>query len=158
MSDALRARVRELLVAHTTASLATIGSDGVWAASVFYASDDDLRLIFVTDPSTRHGRNLAAGGTVAATINADVSDWREIRGLQLEGTAAVVPSAERDEAWRAYLSKFGAVQRMLESPADDDERRIGLKLRTIPLWRIEPKRMRLLDNRVRFGWKEELVF
>ena len=157
MSDALRARVHAMLEAHSTATLATAGEGGPWAASVFYASDEAPHLYFVTDTATRHGRNLQAGGAVAAAINADVTDWHEIRGLQLEGTASIVPEAGRPSAMQVYLRKFAGVQRLVDAPRDDSERLIGQRLAKIPLWRLAPRRIRVLDNRERFGWKEELV-
>ena len=146
-----------MLEAHSTAALATSGEDGPWASSVFYASDDRLCLYFLTDGRTRHGRNLAGDGRVAAAINADVSAWSDIRGLQIEGVAAVVPETGREEALNLYLDKFGAVRTLTRAPRDDDEHEIGRRLGLIPIWKLVPARVRILDNRVRFGWKEEFV-
>ncbi len=156
MSDALRARVVEMLRAHGVATLATAGPDGPWAAAVFYASDLDLNLYFVTDPGTRHGRNLAAGTHAAAAIHAETERWNDIRGLQLEGGAARIPDPERAAAMTVYLDRFPDIRRSLEAPRDDSERAVASRLATIALWRFAPTRIRLLDNRQRFGWKAEL--
>ncbi|MBC7804282.1 MAG: pyridoxamine 5'-phosphate oxidase family protein [Candidatus Parcubacteria bacterium] len=157
MIEALRARVRAMLEAHSTATLATAGAEGPWAAAVFYASDEPLNLYFVTDTGTRHGRDLQAGGPVAAAINSDVADWHEIRGLQLEGRASMLSEAGRAAAMEIYLAKFSGVRRLLDAPRDDSEKLIGERLDKVPLWRLAPSRIRLLDNRKRFGWKQELV-
>jgi len=156
VSDALRARIRGLLHAHGTATLATTGAVGPWAAAVFFASDDELNLYFVTDPGTRHGRDLAAGGRVAAAIHADAASWNEIRGLQLEGLARPVSETERPAALAAYLGKFPEIRRVFEAPRDDTERGLQRRLAAITLWRLAPERIRVIDNRERFGWKEEL--
>ena len=81
-----RERIEAFLRAHHVMTLATTGPAGPWAAAVFYASDG-LTLYFVSAPTSRHSLEIEAGGVVAATIHAECSDWREIRGIQLEGSA-----------------------------------------------------------------------
>ena len=147
MSEALRARILGMLDSHSTATLATAGPEGPWAAAVFYASDVALNLYFVTDPKTRHGRNLSAGGRVAAAIHAEVKDWSEIRGLQLEGVAQPLGEPERAAALEVYLSKFPGIRH---------ESALLQRLAAIALWRLAPSLIRVIDNRERFGWKQEL--
>jgi len=156
LSDALRARIGAMLRTHCVATLATAGPDGPWAAAVFYASDPGLCLWFVTDPGTRHGRNLAATGRVSAAIHAEVEGWNDIRGLQLEGTTARIPDTERTAALARYLERFPQIKRVHDSPRDEAERAIAQRLGLIAMWRLAPSRIRVLDNRERFGWKEEL--
>ncbi len=156
MSEALRTRIRHMLAAHGTMMLATTGPDGPWASAVFYASDAAMHLYFVTDPRTRHGANLLADARVAAAIHTDVADWISIRGLQLEGRAHELSAAERATGLEVYLNRFPEVRRLAQSPRDDAERKIGDRLARIPLWRLAPSRIRVIDNREGFGWKEEL--
>ena len=146
-----------MLEDHATATLATADADGPWAAAVFYASDADLNLYFVTEPGTRHGRNLRNNARVAVAIHADVANWNDVRGLQLEGTARVVAEDKRAAALGIYLHRFPEVRRLSEEPRNDAEREIGERLGRIPLWRLAPDRIRIIDNRERFGWKQELV-
>ncbi|HUN69822.1 MAG TPA: pyridoxamine 5'-phosphate oxidase family protein [Burkholderiales bacterium] len=153
----LRARIRRMLEDHATATLATADADGPWAAAVFYASDADLSLYFVTDPGTRHGSNLRNDARVACAIHADVANWSDVRGLQLEGTARIVAESERAAGLGVYLRKFPEVRRLSEAPRNDAEREIGERLGRVPLWRLAPARIRIIDNRERFGWKQELV-
>lgn len=156
MTDDLRSRVRGMLGAHATMTLATSGPQGPWASAVFYACDSSFHLYFVTDPRTRHGANLMRDGRVSAAIHQDVADWHEIRGLQLEGVARDLSDAERAAGMEVYLTRFPAVRRMAQSPANEAEHQIGERLARIALWRLLPSRIRVLDNRERFGWKEEL--
>jgi len=156
VSEPLRARIEQMLRAHGVATLATSGPEGPWAAAVFYASDQDLNLVFVTDPGTRHGRDLAAGGRAAAAIHAQASGWSEIRGLQIEGAVRQVAAAGRPAALAIYLEKFPEIRRVSEAPRDDAERGLQRRLASIALWRLAPAMIRVIDNRERFGWKQEL--
>lgn len=157
MSDPLRARIRRMLEEYGTVTLASTGQGGPWAATVFYASDADLRLYFVSDPRTRHGRDLAANPSVAAAIDGDVHTWNDVRGLQLEGEARILPEEERAAAVALYLAKFPDVARLFEAPRNDSERVIGERLRRTAFWRLTPRWVRVIDNREGFGFKEELT-
>jgi uncharacterized protein len=162
MSDALepaalRVAISALLARQGTVTLATTGPDGrPWAATVFFASDADLTLYFVTDPRTRHGRDLAAGSLVAGAVQPDVHAWGCVLGVQLEGRAEVVAEAAREAALACYLGKFPDVQRLFDAPRNDGERLIGQRLRKTAFWALRPGYLRLIDNARGFGWKGEL--
>jgi uncharacterized protein YhbP (UPF0306 family) len=154
---ALRAAITALLAREATLTLATVGADGKpWAATVFFAADDALALYFVTDPRTRHGRDLAADARVAGTVQPAVRTWDDVLGVQLEGRARVLEGAEREHALACYLAKFPDVARLFAAPRNDGERLIGERLRKTAFWGLAPDFLRLVDNGRGFGWKGEL--
>lgn len=148
-------RIRELLAGHSTVTLATSHDGSPWAAAVFYASDDNLDLYFVSDLRTRHGRDLDRHGRVAAAINHDVGTWGGVLGLQLEGRAAVLEGGPRQAALDCYLAKFPDIQRLFDKPRDQNEKIIADRLQRAPFWRLTPSWIRLIDSRHGFGWKWE---
>ena len=85
----IRNRALQYVADHHTVSLATQGPDGLWAATVFYANIE-FALYFLSEPKTRHAQNIATRTAVAATINEDYSDWREIKGIQMEASCQEV--------------------------------------------------------------------
>lgn len=155
MSESHLDRVRELLAAHGTLTLATTAGGTAWAATVFYASDAQLNLYFVSDLRTRHGREMARESRVAAAINRDVCTWDEVIGLQLEGRASVLQGDERQQALAIYLARFPDVRRLFEEPRNDSEKVIADRLRQTPFWRLTPDWIRLIDSSRGFGWKWE---
>jgi uncharacterized protein YhbP (UPF0306 family) len=148
-------RVRTFLAQHTTLTLATVREDGTpAAAAVFYAADDALNLYFLSEERTEHGQNLIPQGIVAGTIQVDGQDWRTIRGLQLRGHARIVNSDELTRAVTTYGRRFAFVAGLLAGQS-------GPGVLTGPLararfWIFQPSWIRLIDNTVRFGHKEEL--
>ncbi len=146
----LQERIAEFLAGHTTLTLATVGPDGSpAAAAVFYAHDPDLNLYFLSEESTRHGRNLLADPQVAGTIQEDGQDWRLIRGLQLLGQAFPVTASQMVWAGAVYGRKYafaGGLPAVLAGP-----------LARARLWVLRPTWFRLIDNTVHFGFKEELL-
>ncbi len=155
-SGELRSRIAAFLAGHTTVTLATVGPDGApAAAAVFYAADDDLALYFLSEEMTQHGRNLLADPRVAGTIQADGQDWRGIRGVQLAGVAHIAAGAEVARAAAVYGRKYAFVAALLagaEGPAS-----LAGPLARAQFWMLRPTWCRLVDNTVRFGFKEELV-
>jgi len=161
--DEPRERIARFLAAHTTMTLATVGSDGApAAAAVFYAHDDALNLYFLSEERTQHGQNLLANPPVAATVQADGQDWRAIRGVQVRGTAGLVAPGELAHAAAVYGRKYAFVATLLAGSGGPGL--LGLPstlagpLAKARFWVLRPSWLRLTDNTVRFGFKEELAF
>lgn len=154
--DALRARIAAFLGEHTTVTLATVGADGApAAAAVFYAHDADLNLYFLSEERTQHGQNLLANPAVAGTIQADGQDWQAIRGLQLRGRATPVSGLALARAAAVYGAKFAFVAALLAGGQGPGA--LAGPLARTRFWVLRPSWFRLIDNTVRFGFKEELL-
>ena len=147
MDAGLRERVLDYLVSRSVATLSTAGPEGPWAAAVFFASSG-FTLYFLSSPESRHCRNLSRDPRVAAAIHQDTSDWRAIKGVQLEGTASELAGEERAEAQRIYGRKFP----LIASPPP----LIDAALSRIRWYRLVPSRLYFLDNAAGFAHREEL--
>jgi len=144
----LRDRVQAYLAAHRVMTLATAGEAGPWAAAVFYAHED-WALHFLSAATSRHGRNLAQSPRVSAAIQEDYSDWREIKGVQLEGIAIRLSGEDEARARALYSAKFPLLRG--EAPAG-----IASAMARISWYRIAPGRAWFIDNSVAFGYREEI--
>jgi uncharacterized protein YhbP (UPF0306 family) len=147
MTDDLLRQLHAFLADHTTLALATTGPDGEpQVADMYYAETDDVTLYFVSAPDSRHASNLARDPRVAATIHADSTRWRDIRGVQLEGTCTRVAGAERARAWSRYTAKFPFVLADLV---------LARALQGVEMYRITPCWLRWLDNSIGLGHNQE---
>jgi uncharacterized protein YhbP (UPF0306 family) len=155
----LRSRLIAFLHHHDTMTLATIGPAGEpRAAAVFYAVDDNLDLYFLSDPDTRHGRNLDREPRVAATIQADGQHWQEITGLQIEGTAAVVEGAEEiARVARLFAERFDFLRSLTDEGDGSGPLDLQGPLASSRFYLLRPAWFRLIDNTRGFGQQEELT-
>lgn len=156
MNESDRESILRMLADHNTITLATCDCERPWAASLFFASDRKMNLFFVSDHRTRHARDIEACTEVAATVNADCRLWAEVKGLQIEGSVAKLTGVDRLNALRVYLTKFADVRALFEAPKNADEETIAQRLKAANLYRIAPRRIRLIDNSQWFGYKIEL--
>ena len=158
MADEARERVLAYLAAHNTVALATVDADGrPWAATVFYVNLG-TDLYFLSEPKTRHAQNILANGLVAGTINEDYRDWQQIKGIQLEGRAAVLDGKiELLRALHAYLDKYPFVRNFLSPEKLLQGVQIAGKALDVRLWRLRPERLYYLDNARGFSAREELA-
>lgn len=154
-TDDLQERIAAFLTAHTTLALATVGPDGPAVAPVFYAAGERLDLYFLSEPGTAHGRNLAANPAAAAAIYADEADWRSLRGLQLRGRADLVPAAGLAQAAAVYGRKYAFVAALLAG--DGGPGVLAGPLARARFYVLRPTWLRLVDNTVFFGFKQELT-
>jgi uncharacterized protein YhbP (UPF0306 family) len=150
--ESLKSSICRYLVRHTTLSLATCHDSQPWSTDLFYASDDSCRLYFVSSVTTRHCQNIASNPQVSVSISGEVADWREIKGLQLDGVAGVVSEADRDGVIEMYLTKFPALKTLHQA-----SELLSLLLES-HFYCISPKWIRLIDNSKGFGHKDEMVF
>jgi uncharacterized protein YhbP (UPF0306 family) len=154
MAEELKRQVLEYLQAHNTMTLATCADNVPWAATVFYASED-LSLYFFSAPDSRHCENISVNTKVAVTVQEDYRDWRQIKGLQLEGTVVPVDSMiEKGKALAIYARKYPDVIELFTDPSSGVFHRAFLKVK---FYRVTPERVLFIDNSQGFGKRQELV-
>jgi uncharacterized protein YhbP (UPF0306 family) len=150
MGAPLRSRVLALLGEHHVMTLATVGADGPWAAAVFYAHED-LRLYFLSAPTSRHAQNLAHDPRVAATIQRDYDDWPGIRGLQLAGTVREVAREDEARVRALYRERYPLIGGGAGVP-----RKLLEALDRIRWYEFAPTDIHLIDNTLGFAHREHL--
>jgi uncharacterized protein YhbP (UPF0306 family) len=153
MAEELKRQILEYLQSHNTMTLATCMDSVPWAATVFYANDG-LSLYFFSVPESRHCQNLAANARVAVTVQEDYKDWRQIKGVQLEGKVTLVDSViENAKALAIYGRKYPDVVKLFTDPSSGMFYKAFLKVR---FYRVTPERVLFIDNAQGFGKRQEL--
>jgi len=140
--------IREFLETQSTLSLATVNTEGhPETAPVFYVSDDQFNLYWLSGTTAAHSVNLMAHGQVAGTIYPAVWQWEDIVGLQVKGEArAISDERVREQILLIYLRKF-------QLPPSLDA-----IIASSTLYVLRPSWMRWVNNSVSFGHKVELKF
>ncbi len=172
MVNNIRETVLKYLREHYTMTLATAKDETPWAASVFYANDG-FTLYFLSDPESRHSKDIAENPVVAVTVNEDYHDWRKIKGIQLEGKAELV--ATEDEVAKAvatYVKKYSFTAPYLKLISSPFPKIVGYldkllsKLPFVPglpttfaikFYKITPRKVHFINNEKRFGHHEEFT-
>ena len=152
-----RAKAREFCDSVSTLTLATSNADSPWAATVFFAADSKFNFYFVSDHRTQHGRDIAANGKVAATINPDCDNWNDVAGLQLRGSVSIVDGLERAKALALYFKKFPQIDALFAKPEGEHEETIAARLKAANFYKIRPEMIRVIDNDKGFGYREEFT-
>ena len=125
--------------------LATVSAEGSpRATSLYFYADDELRLYWLSSADSVHSRNIERVGGVAAAIHASATDWRNLRGVQIEGVASV--AAHREDCLLKYRAHFGLTGPELEPVIARSD-----------LYVLTPRWMRYIDNTVEFGFKRDFV-
>jgi uncharacterized protein YhbP (UPF0306 family) len=130
-------------------TVATMGDPDPAAAAVFYASAG-LDLVFLSSPTTLHAANLTRRAQVAVTIQDQEADWRQIRGLQLQGTGELLDGAEADAARDAFLARFPGIFGPGVLP-----HQIVQALAGVRWYRVKVTHVRFIDNSLGLGHTDE---
>ena len=146
-----RERALAYLAGHHVMTLATAGVEGPWAAAVFYANEG-FDLCFLSSPASRHCTALRENPAAAATVQEDCADWREIRGVQLEGRVEELSGDEADRVRAFYGARF-PIARL----ADDTPAPIAAALAKVRWYRFAASRAFWIDNAAGFGKRQQVL-
>jgi uncharacterized protein YhbP (UPF0306 family) len=143
---------RAILNGVTSLTLATVDETGrPWTAPVYFVAIE-WSLYFLSSPKSRHCLNLSSTPSVAASLHPEVPDWREIRGLQMEGVAGqVVEELEHARALSAYLARFPFAAGLIQPKPGVSE-----TFSTAVLYQFTAERVLYLDNRLGPGLRHEV--
>lgn len=130
-------RIIAYIRANRVLTICSARGSAPWAANCFYAFDEPTVTLFVmSDPETRHGRDLCDNPRVAGTVSSQQASVAKLRGVQFEGFALRLSGADEAGARALYCRRFPIA-----------------RLRPAPLWAIVPSYLKYTDNTLGFGHK-----
>lgn len=142
----IRQVIRAFLETQSTLALATVNTAGhPETAPVFYVSDDQFNLYWLSGTQVAHSVNLIAHNQVSGSIYPMIWQWTDIVGLQIKGVAQVISDERvREQILLIYLRKF-------QLPPSFDN-----LIASSTLYVLRPSWLRWVNNGVQFGYKVEL--
>ncbi len=142
----IRQVIREFLETQSTLALATVNAAGhPETAPVFYVSDDQSNLYWLSGTHVAHSVNLSAHSQVSGSVYPAVWQWEDIVGLQIRGEAEAISDERiREQILLIYLRKF-------QLPPTFDS-----MIASSTLYVLRPTWMRWINNSIEFGYKMEL--
>jgi uncharacterized protein YhbP (UPF0306 family) len=146
-----RARKLELIGAflreETTLALATTDKQGgACVAPLFYISDENLYLYWLSAADSVHSENLRRNPEAAATVYCRAENWKDIRGVQMRGLVSTITEPDRRrDLIKSYSERFklGAVFKLAISQST--------------VYALRPNFFRYIDNSKGFKHKFEIT-
>jgi len=102
---------------------------------MYFAWSARFDVIWISDPESRHSRNLLANPSAAVTIYDSDQTWGGAdRGIQLFGTAGAVTGRVAAQAQRAYAARFASYDATMA--------------KSYPFYRFRPREVKVFYERV----------
>ncbi len=115
--------------------------------TAYFAYSSSLELYFLSDPTSRHSKNLGRNASMAMTIFNSSQEWAGTdRGIQLFGSCRRTDGRQAIEAERWYGKRFPTYARLLKGTNPADRRQAAL-LKSYAFYRFLPNRIKVLDER-----------
>ena len=135
--------VASFLEQSRTATIATIGLNGFPHLVAMWYGLLDGRVYLETKAKSQKVVNLRRAPQISCSVEAGES-YDQLRGVALEGTAAIIEDTSSDEYWAAAVSVFERYER----PYTEETRPLVEKMmhKRIVI-RIDPVRVRSWDHR-----------
>lgn len=139
----------------STMTLATSKGTEAWAAPIYFVFRAGS-FYFFSDPASRHIQEALRNGQAASAVHAEASSWEEIRGLQMSGVVESVGAGlDAAGAIRDYVRKFPFVTGFFKPGDILDLAGFSSRFR-VRLYRFRPTTVYYLDNRIKFGFREQV--
>lgn len=144
MREPLEEAARLLDSQRTLVLSVALEGGGSHAAPLYFVRGEGFALYWLSSAESLHSREIARTGEAAAAVFRPSRRWMELRGVQIRGRAARVRKSRA--IVEKYRAKFG-----LGSELDP-------VIAKSSLYVLQPRWMRLIDNRRGFGWNMEWEF
>jgi PPOX class probable F420-dependent enzyme len=150
MGVSQRARIRmsddevtSFLERSRTATIATIGSSGFPHLVAMWYGLLDGRVYLETKAKSQKVINLRRAPQVSCSVEAGES-YDQLRGVAIEGTAAIIEDRSADEYWAAAVSVF---ERYEQAYTEEMRPLVEQMMNKRVVIRIDPVRVRSWDHR-----------
>jgi uncharacterized protein YhbP (UPF0306 family) len=108
----MAAVARSLLDGSTLCAIATVSGKQPHVNTAYFAWTADFRLVWLSEPSAKHSRNVSANRTAAIAVFDSHQLWgKPDRGIQLFGSARELSGDAIETAERTYAGRFPAYRR-----------------------------------------------
>ncbi len=135
--------VQAFLETSRTATLATLGPDGMPHLVAMWFGLVDGRVYFETKARSQKALNLQRDPRLVFSVEAGET-YDQLRGVSIEGTATLIEDPDDPEFWAAGVSVFERYQ----GPFTEEMRPfVAVMLAKRVVVRLEPRRVRSWDHR-----------
>jgi PPOX class probable F420-dependent enzyme len=135
--------VAGFLAERRTATMATIGKDGMPHLVAMWYGLIDGKIYFETKGKSQKVQNLRRDPRIVVSVESGHS-YDQLRGVSIEGTAVLIDDTTADEYWAAGISLFERYQ----GPYSEEMRPfVEVMMNKRVAVRVEPTRVRSWDHR-----------
>ena len=145
MSEEVLSKLVEYLKTQNHLRLATVTTAGTPQVHTVAYVSEGAAVCFITDKNSRKAVNISGNPHVAYTVDHDVEDWSQIRGIQMEGKATILADGEEIQKVMGLFQ-----QKFPQSGSLPEFEMVVIK--------VEPKEGFFLDNTLGFGHRDKIVF
>lgn len=97
--------------------LGTVNGNTPWLSTLVFGHDENFNLYWMSKEDTRHSQEIAKNSKVSAVVNKQPSG-ENAKGLQIEGNAYKLETAEEIGAAREFFAKRGGTLPLPETPTE----------------------------------------
>ena len=125
----LGAIIQDYLIKGQLMNLATSSWNKPWITPVYYASDVNMNIYWLSRNSRRHSQELRKNSHVAGSIVLPVHYGEKVRGLQFEGEARELTGSDAEAGRNIYKSKYWIVEDRLMTVVEGKDEQACYQLR-----------------------------
>lgn len=140
MDEELKDNILKYIESHNVCTIALADGSKPVAHTMYYVSRD-MNIYLESDPNSQKIHVVRANPLISLTIDEDYQDWRQIAGIELQGSARVLKEAEAPRIQDLFLEKFPHINDLGGIP----EHHVFIE--------VVPEKIYFMDFKKKFGHK-----
>ena len=110
------AAAKEIMSNNIVATLCTSDGNYSHANNIYFAYNNNLEIIFVSDKDTKHAEYIEKNGNVSIVIyNEPESYGKNHQGIQIKGVCSQASGVNLLECWHLYTKRFPIYTTMIKN-------------------------------------------
>lgn len=115
-NEEIIAAAKEIMQNNIVATLCTSVGNETHANNIYFAYNNDLEIVFVSDKDTKHAENIEKNGKVSIVVyNAPVAYGSNHQGVQIQGICTLASGLNLVECWHLYTKRFPVYATMIKN-------------------------------------------
>jgi hypothetical protein len=151
-SEMLLDCVNKILDNNTLLAMSSVNGVESHINTVFFAYNENLELIMLTDPNDEHSHNVESNPSVGVAIwNTPEVFGENLQGVQIWGECSRLKGIKQLDGLRVYNNRFPTFSQVIKHPDD-----FFKGITNSRLYVIKPKKIKIIDE-LNFGRREYIT-
>lgn len=116
VKQAIIESAKEIMAKNIVATLCTCDGNCTHANNIYFAYNDTLEIVFVSDKDTKHAENIEKNSKVSIVVyNEPEAYGSNHQGIQIHGICAQASGLNLVECWHLYTKRFPVYATMIKN-------------------------------------------
>lgn len=130
--------IKKIMSNNIVGTLSTCDQNICHSNNIYYAVDDNMNLVFVSDKDTQHAQNISKNSNVSIVVNNEPQSYGQgHQGIQISGKCVQASGLSLINGWLLYTKRFPVFTNVVKNVSLIEKSMVSIRLYTVKVERIK---------------------